>query len=104
MNVCEYYSRNGQVSLTNWSLDDDDVEDVALDWEGMEVCKKTDDSTIGMLLNLEEGMLHLTVFKNNRFLGVMTNGLAGSYCWYTEVGDDDEVSNRGGTSPTTVMR
>ena len=66
--------------------------------------QKNRDDTIGMLLNLEEGMLHLTVFKNNRFLGVMTNGLAGSYCWYTEVGDDDEVSNRGGTSPTNVMR
>jgi len=47
VNVCEYYSRNGQVSLTNWSLDDDDVEDVALDWEGMEVCKKTEMIPLG---------------------------------------------------------
>jgi len=47
----------------------------------MEDCNTGD--VIGMLLNLEEGTL--TVYKNNRRLGVMKDGLSGLYCWYTSV-------------------
>ncbi|EJK77797.1 hypothetical protein THAOC_00347, partial [Thalassiosira oceanica] len=58
------------------------------DWEGMESCRTGD--TIGMLLNLHEGTL--TFYKNNRRLGVMKDGLSGSYCWYVRVKELDAVA------------
>ncbi|EJK77542.1 hypothetical protein THAOC_00619, partial [Thalassiosira oceanica] len=66
---------NGEMRWTNWNEDD---EGGFVDWEGMEDSETGD--TIGMLLNLDEGTL--TVFKNNRHLGVMKVGLSGSYCWH----------------------
>ena len=47
-------------------------------WEGMEDCEAGD--TIGMLLDFNNGTL--AVYKSNRRLGVMKDGLSGSYCWY----------------------
>ena len=44
----------------------------------MEGCD--DGDTVGMLLDLTMGTL--AVYKNNRRLGVMKDGLSGSYCWY----------------------
>ncbi|EJK52555.1 hypothetical protein THAOC_28154 [Thalassiosira oceanica] len=76
VHVCVYYTTNGRKEWTNW--DEDDEEGGFLDWEGMEDCENGD--TIGMLLNLDEGTL--TVYKNNRRLGVMQVGLSGSYCWH----------------------
>ena len=46
--------------------------------------------TVGMLLNLDEGTL--IVYKNNRRLGVMKDGLSGSYCWYVTVDGIDKVA------------
>ena len=57
-------------------------------WEGMEYCD--DGDTVGMLLNLDEGTL--AVYKNNRRLGVMKDGLSGPYCWYADVSNGDTVS------------
>jgi len=74
VHVCGYYCKDGKRSWTNW---DSTIEYFEF-WEGMEGCDPGD--TIGMLLNLDEGTL--TVYKNNRRLGVMKDGLSGSYCWY----------------------
>ncbi|EJK50836.1 hypothetical protein THAOC_30060 [Thalassiosira oceanica] len=75
VHVCGYYCKNGQMSWTNW----DGGEQFGVDWEGMEGCETGD--TVGMLLNLDEGTL--AVYSNNRRLGVMKDGLSGSYCWCT---------------------
>ena len=86
VNLCEYSSESGRNCWTDW-----DVEGPRLlyrDWEGMEDCRTG--GTIGMLLNFEEGTL--TVYKNNRRLGVMKDGLSGSYCWHVSIGEYSAVA------------
>ena len=61
----------------------------------MEACHSGD--TIGMLLNLDEGTL--TVYKNNRRLGVLKDGLSGSYCWFVSVSTGDAISIKRGEPP-----
>jgi len=78
VHACEYYVGNGGVIWTDWEGGGDDEE---IEWVGMEDCKTGD--TVGMMLNLNEGTL--TVYKNSRRLGVMKDGLSGSYCWYVGV-------------------
>ncbi|EJK51475.1 hypothetical protein THAOC_29344, partial [Thalassiosira oceanica] len=76
VHACDYNCDDGKMNWTDW-------EDYEIDneWEGMESCPSG--NTVGMLLNLDEGTL--TVYKNNRRLGVIKDGLSGSYCWYIEV-------------------
>ena len=64
----------------------------------MEACSSGD--TIGMLLNLNEGTL--TIFKNNRRLGVAKDGLSGSYCWYATMEEDSAVTIRSGGTRNVV--
>ena len=65
----------------------------------MESCRS--DDAVGMLLNLDVGTL--TVYRNNRRLGVMKTGLSGSYCWYASLVDrqiiTDAVSIKRGILP-----
>ncbi|EJK47474.1 hypothetical protein THAOC_33798 [Thalassiosira oceanica] len=85
VHACLYFCRNGETIWTNWGPGDYDQ------WQkldGMESCRNGD--TIGMLLNLYEGTL--TVYKNNRRLGVMKDGLSGSYCWYVHVRETQAVA------------
>ena len=79
------------MSWTDWH---DELYDF-IGWEGMEGCTSGD--TIGMLLNSDEGTL--TVYKNNRRLGVMKDGLSGMYCWYVDVGNEDTVAIKRGRPP-----
>ncbi|EJK44137.1 hypothetical protein THAOC_37351, partial [Thalassiosira oceanica] len=72
VHTCDFCCYDGRMNWTDW---DDYIIDN--EWEGTESCQSGD--TVGMLLNLDEGTL--TVYKNNRRLGVMKNGLSGSYCW-----------------------
>ena len=89
VHACEYFCGNGTMSCTNW----DDAE--CDDWEGLEACQPGD--TVGMLLNLDEGTL--TVYRNERRLGVMKDGLSGSYCWYVSVRDGTAVTMKRGEPP-----
>merc|ERR1711985_181617 len=73
VHACGFYCEDGELSWTDW----DEEENLGLDWEGMEGIERGD--TVGMLLDLDEG--ELTVYKNNRRLGMMKDGLSGSYCW-----------------------
>ena len=61
-------------------------------WEGQEgissPCK------VGMLLDLDEGTL--SVYNNDRRLGVMKRGLAGHYCWAVSMSGDCQVTIRNG--------
>ncbi|EJK62309.1 hypothetical protein THAOC_17082, partial [Thalassiosira oceanica] len=73
VHVCDYKCVSGKMGWSNW----DNEEHMWVDWEGRQGCDPGD--TIGMLLNLDEGTL--VVYKNNRRLGVMKDGLSGLYCW-----------------------
>ncbi|EJK76457.1 hypothetical protein THAOC_01780 [Thalassiosira oceanica] len=76
VHACEFSCYDGEMGWTDW--DDDDIFN---GWEGMEGYQS--DDTVGMLLNLDRGTL--TVYKNNRRLGVMKDGLSGPYCWYVSL-------------------
>ena len=92
VNTCHFRSLAlGSISWTNW--DDEDHRHVG--WEGMEGITTGD--ILGMLLNLDEGTL--TVYKNNRRLGVMKDGLSGPYCWYAAVFQRGSVAIKRGEPP-----
>ena len=76
VHACHCSLKTGGMSWTDWDIDNEEVP-----WEGMERCSTGD--TIGMLLNLDDGTM--TVYKNNRRLGVMKDGLSGPYCWFVTV-------------------
>ena len=88
---CRYSSAYGEMRWTNWD-DFPSSPGPGLEWEGMEVCQPGD--TVGMLLDLNEGTL--SVYKNNRRLGVMKDGLDGSYCWNVSVWEGVEVAIKKG--------
>ena len=93
VHACEYCCVDGQMSSTSWEAEAD--EEFEVDWEGMEGCKAGD--IIGLLLNLDEGKL--TAYRNNRLLGVMKDGLSGSYCWYVSVSAGKAISIKRGEPP-----
>ena len=101
VHACEYYCGTGIMNCTNWGGE----QGLYVDWRGWgarEDCE-TRSHTIGMLLNLDEGTLtvYKTVYHNNTLcLGVMKDGLSGSYCWYTTVtSEHDAVGIRRGVAP-----
>ena len=55
-------------------------------WEGAEGAEEGD--TIGLLLDLDEGSL--SVYKNDRQLGVMASGLTGVFCWAVSMGSEGD--------------
>ena len=94
MHACEYFCPDGTISWTDWGEAD---EEFGISWEGMEASRSGD--TVGMLLNLDEGTL--AVYKNNHRLGVMKDGLSGSYCWYVGVLGGATVAIKRGEHPRT---
>ena len=88
---CNHSSARGTLSWTDW---DDSVESF-VQWEGMEKCTSGD--TVGMLLDLNEGTL--SVYKNNRRLGVMKDGLDGSYYWHVTIWQGNAVTIKKGEPP-----
>ncbi|EJK68870.1 hypothetical protein THAOC_09915 [Thalassiosira oceanica] len=95
VHACEYFCGTGGMSWTSWVEDEDEEEQTLLAWQGREACLPGD--TIGMHLNLDEGTL--TVYKNNRRLGVMKDGLSGSYFWYVSVWGGAAISIKRGEPP-----
>ena len=91
VHVCQYITYTGGMSWTNWAGE----EQLVADWEGMEGYEGGD--TVGMLLDLNEGTL--TVYRNNRRLGVMKDGLSGSYCWFATLVLESAVAIRRGEPP-----
>ncbi|EJK55289.1 hypothetical protein THAOC_24992, partial [Thalassiosira oceanica] len=74
---CIYNCWNGHCHGTDW-----DTKVTNDDWQGLEGLVGS--GTIGLLLDLDEGTL--SVFKNNRRLGVTKRGgLSGEYCWFVSV-------------------
>ena len=70
VHACEYSCDDGLCECTNWANEQEMGH-----WEGADYCKSGD--KIGMTLNLDAGTL--TVYKNDRRLDVMVEGLTGSY-------------------------
>lgn len=84
VHACEYRSDSGRMYWTNWNDEEEGSDRQSL------LSSRHVGTTIGMLLNLDEGTL--TVYKNNRKLDVMKDGLSGPYCWYTTVSNEDSVA------------
>ncbi|EJK72162.1 hypothetical protein THAOC_06333 [Thalassiosira oceanica] len=77
VHCCGYYCFGGRCEGTDW-----DTKVTYSEWHGHEGLDGS--GTIGLLLDLDEGTL--SVFKNNRRLGVMKDGgLSGEYCWFVSV-------------------
>eukprot|EP00956_Cyclotella_meneghiniana_P014699 scaffold22130_cov62-Cyclotella_meneghiniana.AAC.3 len=81
--ACAYNAASGQAMWVGWDSKKDDPNDQmkypeTTKWNGMETLPPG--STLGLLLDLDEGTL--TVYKNKRRLGVMKDGLEGSFCWF----------------------
>jgi len=72
----------GNAFFANWNDEDKDEGDEweGDEWEGMEPARLVDNLSVGLLLDLDAGTL--SVFKDGMNLGVMKEGLTGSYCWY----------------------
>ncbi|EJK77576.1 hypothetical protein THAOC_00585 [Thalassiosira oceanica] len=96
VHACAFSCDDGEIISTAWNDDEIDIQ-----WVEMEGCQSGD--TVGMLLNLDGGTL--AVYKNNRRLRVIKDGLSGSYCWYASVVDRhagmDAVSIKRGTLPNS---
>ena len=99
VHACEYSCHEGKMSSTRWDEDYEyeelEGEEDKVEWEGMEGCTVGD--IVGMLLDLDKGTL--IVYKNNRRLGVMKDGLSGPYHWCAGVGVGSEVTIRRSTPP-----
>ncbi|EJK51996.1 hypothetical protein THAOC_28777 [Thalassiosira oceanica] len=97
VHACDFNCDDGKMSWTNW----DDELNEGKEWDGMESCQSGD--TVGMLLNLDEGTL--SVYRNNRLLGVLKTGLSGPYCWHVNLFKQqtvtDAVSIKRGTLPNS---
>ena len=83
--ACAYNAATGKAMCAGWDSTKDDPNDQTNDvefteWKGMEILSPG--SILGLLLDLDEGTL--TIYKDNRRLGVMKEGLEGSFCWFVE--------------------
>ena len=91
VNCCMYYSHDGECLSHDWGEGYSDSQQ----WDGMEALSGSFE--IGMLLDLDEGAL--SVYKNDRKLGVMKRGLAGHYCWFVAMSPGAQISVKRGTVP-----
>ena len=90
VNCCLYFAGGDGCCLSH----DWESEFSEQNWEGMESLSPP--YKIGMLLDLDEGTL--SVYKNERKLGVMKRGLAGHYCWVVSL-HTGQVTIKRGTVP-----
>ncbi|EJK51071.1 hypothetical protein THAOC_29794 [Thalassiosira oceanica] len=91
IHCCSYYCDEGHCRETDW-----DTEVTNDDWHGREGLDRN--GTIGLLLDLDEGTL--SVFKNDRRLGVMKEGgLSGEYCWFVSAYSSCEISMLNSRAP-----
>ena len=92
VNCCMFSSFYGYCFSSAW-----EGNAVSEDWDGME--RLSGSFQIGMLLDLDEGTL--SVYKDERKLGVMKRGLAGHYCWAVSLAPGSLVTIKRGTVPAS---
>ena len=66
-------------------------------WDGMECLSPHSYTLECYILDLDEGTL--SVYKNDRKLGVMKRGLAGHYCWVVSLLEGSQVTIKRETVP-----
>ena len=92
INCCMYRAYDGCCLSSDWGEGNYDAKS----WDGME--RLSGSCKIGMLLDLDEGTL--SIYNNDRRLGVMKRGLAGQYCWAVSLlTRESQVSIKRGTVP-----
>ena len=92
IHCCMYTAYNGERCISDWTKAGLPMSET---WDGSESMASGD--KIGMLLDLDEGSL--SVYKNERKLGVMKSGLAGPYCWVVSIHMGVKVTIKRGTIP-----
>ncbi len=83
VHCCLYYDFEGTCEWSNW---DSTLEGIHEDlrWDGMlGSYLRHDTREYGLLLDLDVGTL--SMYKDDRCLGVMMRGLTGEYCWCAEI-------------------
>ena len=78
VHCCAYSFAGGGWFSTNWG----DTYIARENWPGMEAMQESGE--IAMLLDYSAGTL--TIYKNNRRLGIVQDGLAGEYLWMVTLG------------------
>ncbi|EJK54202.1 hypothetical protein THAOC_26230, partial [Thalassiosira oceanica] len=66
-----------------WYSNLEGVRNQRSDWDGFDNFDE-DIDTLGMLLDLDSGTL--SVYQNGKRVGILKDGLAGVYCWFTSFG------------------
>ena len=89
VHCCRIYCNDGCMDWTDWEPETTDTKPhLGTFWERNEEFHEGD--TAGLLVDLNRGTL--TVYKNNRRLGVAKEGLAGEYCFFASLNSGEEVS------------
>ncbi|KAL9187136.1 hypothetical protein ACHAXT_010856 [Thalassiosira profunda] len=83
VHCCVYVASTGKCQWTDLSGEENPDHGIhAEEWQGM---TPFEGGTVSFLLDYDAGTL--TVWKNDKCLGVMKDGLAGPYCWCAMVPD-----------------
>lgn len=85
IDCCVLGTRMGNIFFCNNWIDQGSFE-IINDWDGKEPTEEVS-FKVGMILDLDEGSLD--VYKNDRRLGTMKNGLVGEYCWAVSLHSDE---------------
>ena len=93
VNCCMYSTLDGSCLSHDWSGDFITSDDT---WDGME--RLSHPHKVGLLLDLDEGSL--SVYINERKLGVMKRGLAGHYCWVVSLAVGTQATIKRETVPS----
>eukprot|EP00985_Skeletonema_marinoi_P031079 scaffold35914_cov153-Skeletonema_marinoi.AAC.2 len=83
IHCCLYYDFEGTCEWSNW---DSKNEGITTDqrWDGMIGGSYVHDTReYGLLLDLDAGTL--SMYKDDKYLGVMMRGLTGEYCWVANI-------------------
>jgi len=82
IHACVYKAIDGHCQWTDWGDIGGEFDLTTWTWPGMQSFEGF--GKIGLLLDCDEGTL--TVYKNDIRLGIMKEGLSGTYCWMVSVG------------------
>ena len=88
VHCCAYSCAGGGWYSTSWG----GTYIAGEDWPGMEEMQETGE--IAMLLDYVAGTL--TIYKNNRRLGIVQEGLTGEYSWMVSLGCDASIGTERG--------